>query len=472
MKPLIVLIIGFLFAHYSLAATVLEGSFPSNFGTSYQVYLKELPLKMDNSNLTAAETTADNKDKFQFHLAIEEATFFNLSVIIEFADGHKSNSNTVVYLRPGKKLKLHFLPEGKYTLKTDYPKVRDKDNRSLLEVQDHFAKLNRMLFDESFDPITTKEKLKKFYTISDSILHTHKVQPAVQKYIQFYSFDQYNTSMYRFGMDLKKFAEADVQVYYSQPKDPLYFFNDAALLCFYTGIADIVNYLDLSTGLQPYARRKTLGQINQQYDILDKMITNSQVKDNVLERLLSNYTSNYRIGGDYESDLTAYTALATKITNAEFQAQCITAFENLRFTLPGSSWPDVKLRNLSGETVNLEKFKGQYVLIDVWASWCVPCIKMMPHLQALEKEYAGQNIVFIAISIDADASKWQQKNKELQLEGHQLLDQQSDFAKQLNITGIPHYLLYDPEGKLVEYKTAFPDSPQLKKLLDQHLKKQ
>ncbi|MNL43144.1 hypothetical protein D3C87_1656450 [compost metagenome] len=57
--------------------------------------------------------------------------------------------------------------------------------------------------------------------------------------------------------------------------------------------------------------------------------------------------------------------------------------------------------------------------------------------------------------------------KELNMHGHQYLDQTGAFTKKLNISGIPHYMIYDMESKLLVYKAPMPDSPKLKEIIDQ-----
>lgn len=64
------------------------------------------------------------------------------------------------------------------------------------------------------------------------------------------------------------------------------------------------------------------------------------------------------------------------------------------------SAPDFTLRDLSGRDVSLSDFEGRVVLLDFWATWCVPCEAAMPHLQALHEKYADQGLTILAISMD------------------------------------------------------------------------
>ena len=62
--------------------------------------------------------------------------------------------------------------------------------------------------------------------------------------------------------------------------------------------------------------------------------------------------------------------------------------------------PNFNLPNQNGETISLSDLKGKYVYIDVWATWCGPCIAEIPSLKKVEKLYHNKNIEFVSISID------------------------------------------------------------------------
>lgn len=66
----------------------------------------------------------------------------------------------------------------------------------------------------------------------------------------------------------------------------------------------------------------------------------------------------------------------------------------------------VDYENCAGGTSSLDDFRGKYVYIDVWATWCGPCRGEIPHLQKVEHKYHGKNIEFVSISVDQDKDKW------------------------------------------------------------------
>jgi thiol-disulfide isomerase/thioredoxin len=139
--------------------------------------------------------------------------------------------------------------------------------------------------------------------------------------------------------------------------------------------------------------------------------------------------------------------------------------------LNGSPSPSFEYENYAGGKTSLEDFKGKYVYIDVWATWCGPCRAEIPFLQKVEEKYHGKNIEFVSISIDKlkDHEKWKAMIKEKELGGVQLFadnDWNSKFVLDYKISGIPRFILLDPNGKVVKADAARPSSPELQKVLD------
>jgi len=128
-----------------------------------------------------------------------------------------------------------------------------------------------------------------------------------------------------------------------------------------------------------------------------------------------------------------------------------------------------------GKKISLSEFKGKVVLVDVWATWCGPCKAQIPHLQKLEKEFHGSDIVFMSYSIDAlkDLEKWKKFIADQKLGGVQLIGEaafKSTICKNYGIKSIPRFMLFDKEGKIVTIDAPRPSDPKLKALLKKHLK--
>ncbi len=129
--------------------------------------------------------------------------------------------------------------------------------------------------------------------------------------------------------------------------------------------------------------------------------------------------------------------------------------------------------NYKGGTTSLKDFKGKYVYIDVWATWCGPCKKQIPFMKKLEKKYHGKDIVFISISIDKlkDKEAWKKMVKESEMTGIQLLadkNWKSDFIKSYNIKSIPRFIFLDKKGNIIDADAPIPSDPKLIELFKEY----
>lgn len=132
-------------------------------------------------------------------------------------------------------------------------------------------------------------------------------------------------------------------------------------------------------------------------------------------------------------------------------------------------------KDVNGNDISLSDFKGKVVLVDVWATWCGPCIAQIPHLKTLEKKYEGKDVVFMGVSVDEqkDYEKWKEFLKKEELHGVQLFAGgfKSDIAKFYNINAIPRFMLFDKSGNLVSKDAPRPSDAELSILIDNELKK-
>jgi thiol-disulfide isomerase/thioredoxin len=145
------------------------------------------------------------------------------------------------------------------------------------------------------------------------------------------------------------------------------------------------------------------------------------------------------------------------------------ARQELYVKMNNSPSPSFDYINYNGGKTKLEDFKGKYVYIDVWATWCGPCRAEIPFLQKVEEKYQDKKIAFVSVSIDQqkDFEKWKAFVKGKSLGGIQLFaDKDSDFIKSYNITGIPRFILIDPNGIIVKADASRPSDLELQKELD------
>ncbi len=137
--------------------------------------------------------------------------------------------------------------------------------------------------------------------------------------------------------------------------------------------------------------------------------------------------------------------------------------------------PDFTLKDLSGNTVSLKDYRGQIVLLDFWATWCVPCRKSIPELVELRKKYKSKEWVILGLSID-DPKYWDNKyvadfsKKRLKINYKVLRADKKVIKDYLGAkpAGIPILFVIDREGMIVDKVLGFaPGEAErlLKKLL-------
>lgn len=118
----------------------------------------------------------------------------------------------------------------------------------------------------------------------------------------------------------------------------------------------------------------------------------------------------------------------------------------------GSIMPEFKQNDVNGKSVSLSSFKGKYVLIDFWASWCGPCRGENPNVVRAYNEFKDKKFTVLGISLDQDKNKWLEAIKNDKLTWTHLSDLkywQNAVAVQFGIQSIPANFLIDPTGKIV-----------------------
>ena len=128
------------------------------------------------------------------------------------------------------------------------------------------------------------------------------------------------------------------------------------------------------------------------------------------------------------------------------------------------------LHDLNGNKTDfkalMEKYKGKVVYVDFWASWCAPCLAQMPHAANLRQKFADQDVVFLYFALNDQEEAWHESSVE---EGLGNLptnffienSKTCDLLKELNVSTIPRYLLFNKQGELSNANAPRPSDEQI-----------
>ncbi len=198
-------------------------------------------------------------------------------------------------------------------------------------------------------------------------------------------------------------------------------------------------------------------------------VKNPEIKSYVFNRLLRVLTPQNMVLPDLFNTVKS---LATTEKEKKILQNRLIQLKNLS---PSNQIPDFSFIDSNGKKVSLSDYKGNYLFLDVWATWCAPCKTEIPYLKKLHKKYKNKPIKFISISVDEKDSfdAWKKFINDNQMNWIQLYAEnnwKSDFAKYFLIDAIPHFILLDKERKIISSNELRPSNKNLIPKLDKLLK--
>ena len=196
-----------------------------------------------------------------------------------------------------------------------------------------------------------------------------------------------------------------------------------------------------------------------------KDIKSTKIKDQIVSMLFRQMSLKNK---NYEKD---YPRIMDMLSDDKLKDKLTTRYKSVNDTKPEMPAPNFNYENHKGGTTSLKDLKGKTVYVEVWATWCGPCIKEMPALTQLIKYFKGQDVEFVSISIDSknDYEKWKKMVPEKNVGGIQLLADKglkSDFMQAFSVGLIPRSMLLDKQGKIITHKAPRPSATNTKSYLD------
>ena len=398
-----------------------------------KVYVQ--PLDGDNDTKTIPLRFKDGR--YTANVPVSVSGFYELVMVI-------NNGQWLATVYTPKSRKVEFDIEFDGTSLIERSSV---DNRAMSGLNSIVNANNRKLWmSAGLSDAALRSLMENYMTACDSIIAAENPSAAVTAYMRataYASAKNFYTSIPRAQKRKLKelpFTDADVL-----PSMPAVLDNEHAAL-----IPSAMQLVYAAVSADPKL------DVRGMMEVLYAEYRRDAVRKMVSDMLMNRYLVRHNYAGDFDGGLEYLQAV---VNDFELSDSYVKEYMKRKSALVGADFPkEVVLVNPDGKVVDFSEFKGKYVYVDLWASWCGPCCREIPHLQTLEKELEGSDVVCVSVSTDTDEDAWKAKLVEADMHGNQLRDRDGSLSTALNVGGIPFFVIYDKEGKLHTYGAQRPSS--------------
>lgn len=385
----------------------------------------------------------DAKNRFKSIIELNKPSYFNLSV---------NNSNVQLFLNPGDSVFIKMVKNNieiggnnKNTNNYLYYKneYKTKELGSLIKLFDlkpeSFINKTDSVFNSLFlalNKVSIEKKASEFTILEKKALDYEKAQLLLEYASMSPNNYLINKNTYY------NFIEQLVRSDSSLLGIPSFnFFVDA-----------YVNWLTSNETIgkgELYAHEYTLIKMQ----IISRNFASGKIKDQLLYNTLSEHL---RFKGYKNTDL-LFKTFMFQCNNSTFKEKLHKPYREYLAMNNGKAAPDFKLIDVENNEFYLANLKGKYIYIDVWATWCKPCLEEAPHFEALKEKYSHKNIEFISISVDKKKEKWL-KYCELKGKSHNQfwVENTKEFLDAYLIKTIPHFILIGLDGNIIKVNANRP----------------
>lgn len=271
--------------------------------------------------------------------------------------------------------------------------------------------------------------IRTIFSDDDAAKYVEKLDPENEKFLNFQYYRQYveNYVLAHFVLEQEKYFEK---------------YDENDKLSYYTIILEIADKWIKNQKIKNYYCTKLIG-------VSLKYISAQQGSEELI-KLYESICTDEKAKVEIKKDYNEYIKKAIK---------------------KGDSMPEFTYEDLKGNKITLDKYKGKFVFLDFWAQWCSPCKEEIPYLKKLVEKYKDKGIVFVSICVWDEKDKWKNYLQKSEMNWEQLYaGSDNKLTTQLNINGIPHFMILDKDGKILIPDCETPSSPEIFGTLDNLLK--